>query len=84
MKLSLQKVLPTSINENLIKSSKIWEKEVVFESGSLNIIRATSGTGKSTLVKLITGVYTPKAGSILFDDLLLNQTTKDELCLFRQ
>jgi len=84
MKLSLQKVLPTSINENLIKSSKIWGNELVFESGSQNIIQASSGTGKSTLVKLITGVYAPKAGSISYNDFILNESSKDQLCQFRQ
>lgn len=84
MILSLQKVLPRTINENLIKDSNFWQKTIDFEPESINIIEATSGTGKSTFIKIITGLSTPKSGNVLYDDINIQMLNKNEICAFRK
>ncbi|GAB4304407.1 MAG: ABC transporter ATP-binding protein [Desulfuromonadia bacterium] len=37
------------------------------EEGSIQALIGPNGAGKSTMFNLITGIYTPKSGSILFD-----------------
>lgn len=47
--------------------------------GEFVCIAGASGSGKSTILKLILGLYTPQAGSILIDDTNINQLNTYEL-----
>ncbi len=41
----------------------------VFEAKSVNVITGVSGTGKSTLLHIIAGLYEPQEGTVAFNDI---------------
>lgn len=49
------------------------------EPGEMVAIVGNTGSGKSTLIKLIAGMYKPQAGTILFDNLDIRQFNAMEL-----
>jgi ABC-type bacteriocin/lantibiotic exporter with double-glycine peptidase domain len=48
-----------------------------FNSGTIVGIQGKSGVGKSTILKILLGLYKPTAGSVLFDNVKLNDIDKD-------
>lgn len=48
-------------------------------AGSLTAIQGRNGTGKTTLLKLLTGYMEPTSGEILFDGVPLNQIQKSSI-----
>lgn len=52
---------------------------IVAEPGEMVAITGDTGSGKSTLVKLIAGMYKPQAGSLTLDDLDLRQLNAKDL-----
>lgn len=48
-------------------------------AGEMVAIVGNTGSGKSTLIKLIAGMYRPQAGSLFFDDMDLRQINAMEL-----
>lgn len=48
-----------------------------FHSGTIIGIRGKSGIGKSTILKILLGLYKPTEGSVLFDDVKLHDIDKD-------
>lgn len=49
------------------------------EPGEMVAIVGNTGSGKSTLIKLIAGMYKPQAGSLMFDDMDIRQINAMEL-----
>jgi phospholipid/cholesterol/gamma-HCH transport system ATP-binding protein len=56
----------------------------VMETGKCNLVIGTSGSGKTVLMKIMVGLFTPDAGDIVYDDLSLNNMQIDELKMLRQ
>jgi len=50
---------------------------LTFNSGKIIGIQGKSGRGKSTILKILLGLYKPTEGSILFDDVKLHDIDKD-------
>jgi putative ATP-binding cassette transporter len=50
---------------------------LTFKQGELVFIVGGNGSGKSTFVKLITGLYVPESGKIWFDQCLVDDTNRD-------
>lgn len=48
--------------------------DLTLEAGELTIIAGGNGTGKSTFLKLLTGLYFPQRGNILLDGTVLDDT----------
>jgi ABC-type lipoprotein export system ATPase subunit len=57
--------------------------DVEIARGDFVALRGASGTGKSTLLHLIGGLYTPNAGEIIFRGQKLSGYSEGELTLFR-
>jgi len=51
----------------------------VIQSGDKVTISGEDGSGKSTLIRIISSIYTPSSGSILFNDIPMNNYKLDEL-----
>ena len=54
------------------------------ETGSAGIVIGTSGAGKSTILKLITGLIKPDSGEIYVDGVEISKFTEEELMPVRQ
>jgi putative ABC transport system ATP-binding protein len=55
------------MTENLCFKDIIKYKDMVFLKGKTTFISGESGTGKSTLLKLLTGILSPSKGRVLYN-----------------
>lgn len=67
-KIILKHTLPEVFANGEMGSSDIWHEEVSFTRESVSLIRAASGTGKSSLLSYIFGYREDYQGEILFDE----------------
>lgn len=67
-KIILKHTLPEVFANGEMGSSDIWREEVSFTRESVSLIRAASGTGKSSLLSYIFGYREDYQGEILFDE----------------
>ena len=65
MLIELQQVIPTPLPEKIIKTSEIWDQDLVIKPNSKILISAQSGMGKSTLLHLIYGLRKDYQGKLL-------------------
>lgn len=68
--------LPLSIKELCYKYGKIEKLSFEVSAGGRLMILGENGTGKTTLLRLICGIYKPDSGSILIDGKTVNQLEK--------
>ena len=68
--------LPVKIENLSYKFGKIKNLNLEVPAGGRLMILGENGTGKTTLLRLICGIYKPDAGSILIDDKPLSQLEK--------
>lgn len=68
MKIELNKVIPFPIKELNFTGSDIWNKNPQFVKGNKYLVKAPSGTGKTTLLSLIYGIRNDYDGSCLIND----------------
>lgn len=64
--------------------SDIWHSEVEFERGKNYLIRAESGTGKSSMCSYLYGSRGDYRGDILFDNRDVRSFTTNDWCRIRQ
>jgi len=48
---------------------------IKFNSGEIHALLGENGAGKSTFIKIVSGVYKPDGGKIFFDNQVYNVTT---------
>ena len=65
MLIEFKKVIPAPIPEEMIEPSEIWDSELRLETGSLVLVSAHSGKGKSTLLHLLYGLRNDYKGEAL-------------------
>ena len=65
--ITLQNVLPVVFSHRQDLQSDIWLQQVELQKGSLYLIEADSGTGKSSLCSYLVGYRRDYQGTILFD-----------------
>lgn len=73
-KITLNGVIPEIFASREVVVSDIWLRELSFERGKSYLVRAESGTGKSSLCSYIYGQRGDYRGTILFDN--------DDICQY--
>jgi ABC-type lipoprotein export system ATPase subunit len=68
MKIDFKDVVPAPLKNNYRPNSDLWGKQMVFESPGFYLLRAPSGTGKSTFVSFVCGIRTDYDGNISTSD----------------
>ena len=66
-RIELHNILPKVFADAPITASDVWLTEFVFEKGEHYMVKAESGTGKSSLCSYIYGYRTDYPGQITFD-----------------
>ncbi|NOT94020.1 ATP-binding cassette domain-containing protein [Ferruginibacter sp.] len=84
MQIQLQQVLPTFIEEEKIAQSKIWNNNVVFNTGEKIQIVAASGSGKTSLIHFLYGLRKDYNGSILYDNNSISHFDAEKFATYRQ
>lgn len=74
-KLELRKI---SFGYSRLDEPFIRDFSMILQPGSRIALVGASGSGKSTIAKIASGLYTPWSGEILLDDVPLNQYTREE------
>ncbi len=84
MNISLKSVLPEPIKELDYSKSEIWNKEIEFVSDKSYLIKAPSGTGKTTFVSLLYGIRKDFSGDVFLDGKAIKSIRIDEFRQIRQ
>ncbi len=82
--ITLNKIKPTPLAPEAVKISEMWDKECTFKKGKYYLIKAPSGTGKTTLIHLLYGMRTDYQGNLLFDGTDAKQFDVDDWSELRQ
>ncbi len=56
-----------NVEKNFRKVTVLQNVNMILEEGHIYGLKGRNGTGKSVLLKMISGIYTPTSGQILFD-----------------
>lgn len=68
MKIRISQVVPHFINDKQSLVSDVWGNDLVLESDKSYLIKAASGTGKSTLLGILFGVRNNFLGDVFLDE----------------
>lgn len=82
--IKLKGVVPEIFASNRELRSEVWLNDVEFEQGKRYLIKADSGTGKSSLLSFIYGQRGDYRGDILFNDQDIRTLTSNDWCMVRQ
>lgn len=82
--IKLYNVIPEIFAQREDLRSDIWNREFCFERGKSYLIKAASGTGKSSLCSYLYGQRGDYRGSIMFDDIDIARLSTREWCDIRQ
>lgn len=82
--IKLKGVVPEIFASNPELRSEVWLNDVEFEQGKRYLIKADSGTGKSSLLSFIYGQRGDYRGDILFNDQNIRTLTSNDWCTVRQ
>ncbi len=61
------KIALKNVEKNFKKVTVLQNVNMILEEGHIYGLKGRNGTGKSVLLKMISGIYTPTSGQILFD-----------------
>lgn len=65
--ITLSKIKPAPLAKEAIQISAMWDKECKFKKGKYYLVKAPSGTGKTTLIHLLYGMRNDYQGTLSFD-----------------
>lgn len=82
--IKLKGVVPEIFASNKELRSEVWLSDVEFEQGKRYLIKADSGTGKSSLLSYIYGQRGDYRGDILFNDQNILTLSSHDWCMIRQ
>lgn len=76
--IQLQQTLPEVFASGQAVQSEVWHQNITFTRDSISLIKAASGTGKSSLCSYIFGYRQDYQGLILFDQKNIKQFTEKD------
>lgn len=79
MLIKFKKVLPYPIKELNYGKSEIWDKDVDFTSSNKYLVKAPSGTGKTTFLSIIYGIRRDYDGEVTIDGKDVRKLTPAEI-----
>ena len=82
--IKLKGAVPEIFASNRELRSDVWLTDIEFEQGKRYLIKADSGTGKSSLLSFIYGQRGDYRGDILFNDQNILSLTPHDWCMVRQ
>lgn len=82
--IKLKGVVPEIFASNKDLHSDVWLSDIEFEQGKRYLIKADSGTGKSSLLSYIYGQRGDYRGDILFNDQNILTLSSHDWCMIRQ
>ena len=82
--IKLKGVVPEIFASNNELHSDVWLSDVEFEQGKRYLIKADSGTGKSSLLSYIYGQRGDYRGDIMFNDQNIQTLSSHDWCMVRQ
>lgn len=82
--ITLNNIKPTPLTADAVKASAMWDEEFLFEKGKYYLVKAPSGTGKTTLVHLLYGMRADYQGSLFFDGRNTSSFDVDDWSTLRQ
>ena len=82
--IKLKGVVPEIFVSNKELHSDVWLSDVEFEQGKRYLIKADSGTGKSSLLSYIYGQRGDYRGDIMFNDQNIQTLSSHDWCMVRQ
>ena len=81
MNIQIQEIIPTYFTPT---SSEVWSKVFYIESGEKYLVKAASGSGKSSFFNFLYGLNNKFTGSILFDSKDIASYTEPEWTQLRR
>lgn len=85
MNFQLDHIVPIPLKDRLLlRSSDVWNTDVVFEKGSSIKIKAPSGTGKTTLVHILYNLRHDYEGGVMVNGHALRNISEDAQATMRQ
>lgn len=82
--IKLKGVVPEIFASNKELHSDVWLSDIEFEQGKRYLIKADSGTGKSSLLSYIYGQRGDYRGDIMFNDQNIQTLSSHDWCMVRQ
>ena len=68
MIIQLQNVKPDTLKDKINPESNIWNKTISFEKGEKYLIKAISGSGKSTFINIAYGIRKDYSGDVIYNN----------------
>jgi len=82
--ITLDKIKPTPLAQEAIQASAMWDKECNFKKGKYYLVKAPSGTGKTTLIHLLYGMRNDYQGTLSIDGKNTRSFDVDDWSALRQ
>lgn len=79
-----ENVVPKALRERINPKSDIWNNEISFNKGNNYLIKAVSGSGKSTFAQSLYGIRKDFEGLIFYDNHSINTFTDDDFSSYRK
>ncbi|HEX2866897.1 MAG TPA: ABC transporter ATP-binding protein [Ignavibacteriales bacterium] len=80
----LKDVSKSYMEENNTERKVLYEVNAVLKKGEIVIILGRSGSGKSTILNMLSGIDLPTSGNILIDNIDITKLSEQERTLFRR
>lgn len=80
----LKDVSKSYMEENNTERKVLHEVNAVIKKGEIVIVLGRSGSGKSTILNMLSGIDLPTRGNIIIDNINITQLSEQERTLFRR